>query len=52
MVKRLLMHSGLDTQITVSSEHEDGAQVFAHACRMDVEGTVSKHKALHLAIFA
>jgi bifunctional non-homologous end joining protein LigD len=25
-------------------EHEDGAQVFAHACRMGLEGIVSKRK--------
>ncbi len=40
----LLSRTGLGLRLNEHLEHEDGAEVFAHACRMGLEGIVSKRK--------
>jgi ATP-dependent DNA ligase len=40
----LLSRTGSGIRLNEHLEHEDGAEVFAHACRMGLEGIVSKRK--------
>ena len=40
----LLSRTGPGLRLNEHLEHEDGAEVFAHACRMGLEGIVSKRK--------
>ena len=41
---RLLTRSTIGIQLNEYLEHDDGALVFEHACRLGLEGVVSKHK--------
>jgi bifunctional non-homologous end joining protein LigD len=41
---RLLSRSTEGIQINEHLEHDDGGLVFEHACRLGLEGIVSKHK--------
>ena len=40
----LLSRTGAGLRLNEHLVHEDGAEVFAHACRMGLEGIVSKLK--------
>src|SRR5947209_2552633 len=40
----LLSRTGKGLRLNEHLEHGDGAEVFAHACRMGLEGIVSKRK--------
>jgi ATP-dependent DNA ligase len=40
----LLSRTGAGLRLNEHLAHEDGAEVFAHACRMGLEGIVSKLK--------
>ena len=41
---RLLSRPTSGMQLNEHQEHDDGALVFEHACRLGLEGIVSKHK--------
>jgi bifunctional non-homologous end joining protein LigD len=44
ILTRLLSRSASGIQLNDHMEHDDGALVFEHACRLRLEGIVSKHK--------
>jgi bifunctional non-homologous end joining protein LigD len=43
----VLAHSQAGLRLNEHLEHPDGAIVFAHACKLGLEGIVSKRKASH-----